>query len=369
MQALSPVLDSLIGSFDPAPFRNTRDQARLEDVVKALTQTLWRAHFEFVLWFAGWLGGIMGWIGGCDCCAYTQGAAPSKCPQKGRRLNGASAFVSAEHMRGLNEATGWGRESVAFDVPFASLAALQSCVRATLAFQKVSYLDRLPYLLVRLDTLGIRDECLRQWNACAPEKHHRISRHFLEPRGCLRNSIDAFDDKGGNFSAMLRAEISGLEAVPMDDAIAEGPHAQAKQIKYRSKAASFAWISASMRLRQNVGDLELMPTAVKSTLRVEWAKHKSILQVDKRKLNQNAKMSNPKFLNKVYRIGGFRGQTVAVAQASVVDVEDITSAGGGAAGSSAPPAMTPQPCTHIARGGSGAELPHCTPAMTRWSCC
>jgi len=48
-----------------------------------------------------------------------------------------------------------------------------------LAREKFDYLNKLPWLLARLNQVGVRDEALRQSECSPPETHHRVTLQFL----------------------------------------------------------------------------------------------------------------------------------------------------------------------------------------------
>lgn len=333
--SLSPALDSLIQTFNPAPYQNTRDQARLKLVKGAMTEPFWREGFQFVTWYTKWIGGIMGWIAGCDCHDHDDPLRPT-CMMRSRRLKSAHGFVCQALDDGLREANGWTRDR--FQVPLDVFLSMQGCARATVhvAHMKVEYLNRLPYILVRLDLPGIRRQCLQQWQSAAPAAHHRISRFFLEEGTDMRAAVDAIDDQGGNCAPMLRHEIRSLELTPMDDSIAEGPHALAKTIKDRSKASSFSWIAATMRVQQNVVDIENLRLALECDLSLTWASYKSILQVEERIMDRNIKMTRLRFLQHIYHMSHLTAKSDGLVSAPMLAIEDIgpdmfPPAGGGAA--------------------------------------
>jgi hypothetical protein len=176
--SLGRCLDSLRQTFDPSPWRGSRDGVRLRKVIAALRCPLWRAQFTFVKWFSEWLGGLQSWAGGCsrhdrDC--------PSGCEWKGRRLPEAHEHASARLREGLAEATAWSMNH------FGGYGCLWhvhvGCVRGAfrLGMQKISFLDKVPYLFARLESPGVRDRCLEQYATGPPHNHHkvRVTEHYF----------------------------------------------------------------------------------------------------------------------------------------------------------------------------------------------
>lgn len=303
-RALDPILDTLRIFFDPKPFQNTREQTRLKKVTEALGTQRWADQFRFVLWYSTWLCEIMTWIGGCDCCesGSRSGASSAPCQRKGRRLKTAYTFAVRRLDAGLREARSWTQHSWGGSPQEA--ADLQGCVRLSvhLARQKIGFLAEVPYLLVRLDQPGVKADCLAQWRARRPDQHHRVTREFLEEGTALRAAVDALQPDGGNCPELLLASIRGLEGVPMDDSIAEGPHASAKRVFEHSRACGFPWMASTMRLEQNLQDIEDLIPALGEDLWRCWSRYKSILQTDGRKLGRNLKTNKNAFRHRLYRM-------------------------------------------------------------------
>ena len=147
--------------------------------------------------------------------------------------------------------------------------------------QKLAYLDVIPYLFARLDTPGVRDRCIAQWNAAPQEHHHEESRLWMDeasPLG-LRPLVDAVDDHGGNVDPVLQEEVDSLCNIPMDDCTAEGPHARSKRLWCHCPTQTFAWHASSARLQQNLSDLRQLPQSVGRDLQTEWDRASSVLQM------------------------------------------------------------------------------------------
>lgn len=300
--ALEPVFDTLRAHFAPAAFKNTREPSRLRKVCVAMSCPAWRERFRFVAWFTKFLGDIMAWCGGCDCCDPGSAAA-SRCRSKGRRLKSAFSFAQGALKSALTEANAWSCHDFGCSLP--ELAEFQGCVRATVQFatEKIAYLNRVPYLLVNLDQEGVCELALRQWEACGPEGHHPLTCHFLSPGGPLRAAVDDLHRGSRQCSPALRAEIASLELIPIDDTVCESPHARAKRIMDHSRASTWSWTASTMRLSQNLQDIEDLVPVLGISLDSEWSRYKSILQVNPGQLQKNKKMSRLAFLEQVYALG------------------------------------------------------------------
>ena len=104
---------------------------------------------------------------------------------------------------------------------------IQAAVRSVYAQarQKLRHLDRIPYLLCRLEEPGVAARALVQFGE--GRDHHRISAQFLSPDG-LRHDVEQLA-AGGAMSARLRAEVISLWNRPMGDAIADGASCEGKE--------------------------------------------------------------------------------------------------------------------------------------------
>jgi len=154
-------LESLRGSFDPAPFRKAKDQSQLNKVVVALESEQWYVEFKFVNWYSNWLGGILAWVGCCLCHTQEYEAGiPVKCEKKGRLLSKAYDHATSKLQAGLSIANSWKPHTFGGDAKF--VAELQGCVRyvVSTARIKLDFLDRVPVLCARLRQPGVRDRCL-----------------------------------------------------------------------------------------------------------------------------------------------------------------------------------------------------------------
>lgn len=328
---LALFLDTLIANFDAALFRDCKDRVGITTMLAALRSTVWRKQFDFVKWFCNWLGGIMAWGKGCDCHEEAlRGGADIECSMKGRRLKKAYVHAAAELRSGLDAANEWTVHT--WDLGAESLLDFQACVRGTyeLALRKLGFLDKIPYLLARLADPGVRDRCVAQWAACAPEGHHRVSHEFLSPTGALRPLVDAMRQDGTQIAPALQREIDSLGCIPMDDSIAESPHASASRHMQHARGAKWPWIASTMRLQQNLDDVRNIPAATGADLDVAWASYKSVVQGPSARASRSATVrgvKTKKFLADVY--------TMAFALEGAPEVRrDTRAAGAGEPGGS-----------------------------------
>ena len=219
----------------------------------------------------------MRWGTGCAC--HGDSGSDELCQLKGRRMPEAHEYMSAKLRQGLDEANAWTPET--FSSSISEWQALQGMVRATvrMSFQRFIWLERLPYVLCRLDRPGVRDLCITLWDATPPEHRDRASAEVLHPLATLRPDLEAMAPDGTGMSRRLLDFVKGMQGIPMDDSISEGPHARAKKIKDHSKACSWPWLASSLRVSQNLEDVREMVSALDLDLKDVWCRHKTVVKV------------------------------------------------------------------------------------------
>ena len=301
--ALDKVVDSLMQSFDGSCFGKLRDTASLAKVCQAMASKQWRRQFTFTRIICDALGNLMQWGCGCSCHEelLLQGES-IVCDQKGRRLHQAHPHAMRVLGDLLATANQWSVDF--FDGDVVLWQSAQGAVRAlhALAVRKLDYLDKVPFLLSRLDEPNIKEKCLRQWESCSITQHHRVTRHFLEPghRSGLREKVDRCIAADGSINDFeLRKEVRALQSIPIDDSIAEGPHAAASRVKRAAPSADFPWIASTMRLTQNLKDVKEHTT---DELQREWLSYKTILQVRAHKLAMPVRMKKNLFRAYIFRL-------------------------------------------------------------------
>ena len=265
--------------FNPQHFANMReDGTRLQRVVEAVHNEIWNQQLKFVRWHADWLGKLGSWCGGCDIHGRQPCDGSNGCRGKGKRLPSASAHLARELARGLAEANAW--HAAEFGGYAEVLQHAQGCARAAhhLATLKTAWVDKIPYLFARLREPGVKAMCLDQWHAVPMMYHHRFSVAMMQPGGILRADFDRFPDDG--LSHALEEAIEGVATIPMDDSVAEGPHAKVEAVSLASRRRGTweEWTAASMRLDQNLEDIDTLVPAVGADLQREWNRWSSILQ-------------------------------------------------------------------------------------------
>ena len=154
VDALAGVLPTLSTHFDAKLFKNVRDPVTITRCKSALHSTAWAWQFQFVL---SWICGIQRWGRGCACHSNE-----TECKWKGGRLPVAAVFDDRELSRGLQEAESWTKDT--FQTTVSEHLDLVRCVRTSyhMAGKKFAYLQKLPWLIVRIFEPGVKKECLRQ---------------------------------------------------------------------------------------------------------------------------------------------------------------------------------------------------------------
>ena len=305
--ALRGVFRTLSEHFDATPFATLRDRASLQLVVQALRSSAWADQFRFVAWFCQWLGHLLSWVGGCPCHGeeFAHNDRQRRawvCSMKGRRLPEAYEKAMSQLRWGLEQANNW---EFGFFTDNALLTQCQGCVRAVYSagVAKFRFLDEIPYLCARLRQPGIAKRCVDQWHASPAAAHHRVSHEFLSEASVFRKHIDEIDEHGGSIAPPLDAQIRSLSLIPLDDSVAEGPHARAKKIKDHSKRSTWAWAAASMRLAQNLEDARTILAAVGLDVTDVWRCHKAVLKSELARFPfAPMRISDKKFVERLYRV-------------------------------------------------------------------
>ena len=175
-----------------------------------------------------------------------------------------------------------------------------------LARAKIRFLDIVPYLFARLDEEGVRDRCVDQWLAAPAAAHHRVSREIMDPShdSGLRALVDDVALDGSNINPRLQAVIASIQRIPMDDSVAEGPHARAKAIWERARGSGFPWIAATMRQDQNFTDVQELAPALGLDLQEVWDRFSAVVQ-SVRHATRPKRIQNKLLLRKVYHFDDF----------------------------------------------------------------
>ena len=168
---------------------------------------------------------------------------------------------------------------------------------------RIAPLDRVPYLLCRLEEEGVAARCVEQWEELPEDAHHRVTAEFLKPGNQLRKDIDDIGAHG--VSAMLKAECASIAMIPLDDTVAEAPHATAKQLLDHAKATRWPFLAATMNLDANLQVVQELPAVVDCDVPDLWRRYKSVLQTNPHHLGRPKRMKKKRFADRLYRLNHF----------------------------------------------------------------
>ena len=113
---------------------------------------------------------------------------------------------------------------------------------------------------------------------------------------------------GHLLSANLEAERALLAHIPMDDCVAESPHAQAARLKQNSPGCGWPWLAASLRLRQNIEDARTLPGSLGLDFQDTWVQYGRVLQVGAgARLRRPFRVSRSELARRVYSMGHWQG--------------------------------------------------------------
>lgn len=182
-------------------------------------------------------------------------------------------------------------------------------------------------VLCRLGEPGIKELCLEQFRSAPLHRHHPVSIEFLGEDSKLLPMVLAIQP-GRPMDPILQAECDSIADISIDGSVAEAPHAKATKIGQSTRAASWPWISSSMRLGQNLTDATEVPLLTGISLQRTWNNWKSVVQMKPRHAFQNRRMSDKRFTEQLYSVfsGDLSGSANQDASVQIMDV-------GGVAGS------------------------------------
>lgn len=194
----------------------------------------------------------------------------------------------------------WGE--VLWGLGHTELQELKGVIRAThlSGRKKFDWMSRFPYLLCNLGKPGVKERCMQQWHAVPPQDHHRVSVGFLAESSRLRQDVGLLHD-GGPMPEELQSAVRALAAGPLDDVVNEGPHAQARRLTRHARRACWPWIGASVRVKQNLADIQDLAPAVGAD-KVLWASVASIVRVGGGHPLQCVRMPKQRLVDYVYRL-------------------------------------------------------------------
>ena len=260
------------------------------------------SRFQFVAWFCKWVTELESWGSSCPCPEH-RGIKGVKCSRRGRLIHLAYLRASGTFSTALRELREWQPARFGNDLVFREEA--EACVRATAArgLQKLRFLDRLPYILSQLQAgmpeLAVR--CLTQFAEATPDSHHRVTLQFLSADSLLRPHVVALSTSG-EMHPDLHRQVEWLREIPIDDSIAESPHACARRQELHSRAGKFGWHASSQRLDQNLRDCQAIVPLLPQSLQWLWHAYRRVPNM--RKPGQDLRIPLRALEKKIYHLQG-----------------------------------------------------------------
>lgn len=144
----------------------------------------------------------------------------------------------------------------------------------------------------------------------------------------MRTHVDDIRPDGTNVASALLAEIRSLEDIPLDDTVAESPHARANHVSQRARRGTFAWQASTMRLKQNLVDVADLGGATGADLEAQWDCYKSIVQMPGRGQHRPKRMTRKKIELAVYHLSMVSGGGVDLSGAPAPDDQAVLDDGG-----------------------------------------
>ena len=183
-----------------------------------------------------------------------------------------------------------------FDGHAALWQSAQGAIRGlyALALLKFAWLESTPCLLCRLDESGVAQRCRDLWALRPVAQHHRVSREFLDPLhpSGLSLLVDTCIGADGFIrSEKLLREVRSLQHIPMDDAVAEGPHAVMSRHKKRRAVWLLSVVRSHVALAAKLGRGEAGARGPAAWLRcrarvAELQEHRTSTQKDNEEVEQ-----------------------------------------------------------------------------------
>lgn len=118
----------------------------------------------------------------------------------------------------------------------------------------------------------------------------------------LRRDVERINDDGTGLSEELARAVDAMDLIPLDDTVGEGPHAVANVLSTRARRSSWAWVASSMRLDQNLTDVNDLLPAVDANLEVQWDLFKTVVQPPGKHQSRPKRMTRKKFEDSVYHL-------------------------------------------------------------------
>ena len=288
--------------------KQLRDQKKIALAKICIEQVDWDAQFRFVQWYGRWLTTALRWGGSCLCHQeeFDDGVLV-QCDEKGRLVTQSYQYAEACFADGLAVSQQWS-EVQFHGLPASFLAELRGAVGLVVGVgrKKLAFLDRIPFLIARIDEPEVRPRILQQWEEAAEADRDAVSAEFLEEGSPLRRQIDRMIPEQCVLEPELMQEVQSLRDIPFIDVVCEGPHAAAHRVGLGSRAARWAWIASSIRVQQNLADAQRLAAETGADMQKLWNKWKSVIQTSKRSANRNSKIRHHVFYDQLYRMSSMK---------------------------------------------------------------
>ena len=298
--SISKIYDTLRENFASLEFvKRLREGSKTAALRETLSDEAFVPQMKFVSWFTAWLGGLEQWGGSCLCHPDRRSGDNLVCDRKGRLLKVAYPHAVRELDAGLADAQTWEVTEFA-PLQFNFTSQVLAAVRMThaVAFKKLQYLDRVPYVLARWGEGGIKEKALSQFDSVAEEKHELITQHLLGRGTRTRALIERESETEALNDPEVMAVVVKLRSVCFDDSKCESPHARASREGQVSRRSRWPWIASSVRLDENISFVD--ECSEDYDVRRYWSTWKSVLQTHPKHQCRNKKIAISAALDKFY---------------------------------------------------------------------
>ena len=287
-------------------FTDVQDKETLKKVLNACKDKgLWK-----------WLGtagkksvlrceGVRRWCMVCNCPAHIikrrATKRPVKCDRSSRRLGELLDFINKEVKTARKDATDLTMEACEGDQAAANITRDMLAKYASLLELRTKYLALIPWRFATAGTREGAEACLQQLNRTPLDRLDSFRRRIaLTLKADLQKVAD-----GGAVSDALQYEIKMVNDSPLIEDPGEGYHRGTNVEHQRARVATTESIVQSVRLDSvvtRVNDVvEKFGRAGRNVVRYEWRHWKRILQVDRRKMHRNKRMSERAAFRRIYR--------------------------------------------------------------------
>jgi hypothetical protein len=288
----------------------SQDTAAVSAVAKAAVDASFWRQLLCIQWFAARSERLRSWGLGCPCHGedLLQGKR-QLCVLKSRRLKEASSRVDAT----LEAWSIHGPQLGDVECDAAMLHDASAALGVGMGYirVKLQWLKELPYAIAGAEDRIVAQRCIQlydtQVNDPALEPWvHRVAHHYLSPSSALGAAFRQHAD-GGPMSDMLARELGMLSMVPLTEQPAEALHRDISRCFQVAAHAQVPWAAGTLRLEQNIADVEAAPGGAKNEeFREAWHHWKSLMKSGSphvKKVQQSQRVGRTHYLKSAYRYG------------------------------------------------------------------